>query len=501
MRLRAAGAGRAHLDLTRGFPRWSPSALKRPPITAEALCMPTMHDSAGAIPASTATPTLDNASILRLLKDLIRAELRARSGVSVPDDQAAAWNGTTTFGTPELETDSLELVAIAGRVNQFFQLHDSGIEDYLLRDRSLGDWVKIVQHSRAIADAGFTFNTSGSTGTPKSVSLPTESLRQEVAAIESLLCAHSGLAAPRPISRVVALVPPQHVFGFLFTVLLPLKLGAEVIDARSMAPAPLHAAMTPETLVVGVPASFEYLARSLRCLGGARCAVSTGTLDGPTVESLRSIGAGEILEFYGSTETAGIGWRALGSPRTSLDRTTHGPDRADQPFTLHEFWSRWVAPGGSAGDTPTTTHGPAPVDAHATWLIRTTPSGAAAAPVLLMDRLDWLDDRRFTLRGRLDHAVKIGGVNVFPARVERVLASHAAVAAVRVRLMRPDEGERLKAFVVPHVGATRGHDWESALTRELIDLCRLELSAQERPKAFAFGAELPTNSIGKPADW
>ena len=64
--------------------------------------------------------------------------------------------------------------------------------------------------------------------------------------------------------------------------------------------------------------------------------------------------------------------------------------------------------------------------------------------------------------------------------------------------MRPEEGARLKAFVVPRPGWTAaGTDAQAAL-RAWIDQ---ELAPAERPRAIRFGAYLPATPAGKPADW
>jgi acyl-coenzyme A synthetase/AMP-(fatty) acid ligase len=94
-------------------------------------------------------------------------------------------------------------------------------------------------------------------------------------------------------------------------------------------------------------------------------------------------------------------------------------------------------------------------------------------------------------------AVQVGGINVFPGKVAEVLKEHPAVLDACVRLMRPDEGNRLKAFVV-----ARAPDADlGALEQQLIGWTRDRLGAPERPLAFSFGAQLPAQANGKPADW
>ena len=125
------------------------------------------------------------------------------------------------------------------------------------------------------------------------------------------------------------------------------------------------------------------------------------------------------------------------------------------------------------------------------------PDGAEAR-YPLQDKLDWVDDTRFRPAGRIDQAVQVGGTNVFPGYVADVLRLHPAVAEAAVRLMRPDEGRRLKAFIVPHAGA--GGDL-AALREDLSRWVGERLATAERPAAWNIGERLPRQASGKPADW
>ena len=89
-------------------------------------------------------------------------------------------------------------------------------------------------------------------------------------------------------------------------------------------------------------------------------------------------------------------------------------------------------------------------------------------------------------------------MNVFPAYVADVLQLHAGVQEASVRLMRPDEGQRLKAFVVRRAGAA-GDD--AALGAALQAWTAERLAPAECPAAYSFGASLPRGASGKLADW
>jgi acyl-coenzyme A synthetase/AMP-(fatty) acid ligase len=74
---------------------------------------------------------------------------------------------------------------------------------------------------------------------------------------------------------------------------------------------------------------------------------------------------------------------------------------------------------------------------------------------------------------------------------------HPAVADAAVRLMRPDEGRRLKAFVVPRADDSAATELAAQLSGWIAE----RLTAPERPAAWTFGARLPRQASGKPADW
>jgi acyl-coenzyme A synthetase/AMP-(fatty) acid ligase len=95
---------------------------------------------------------------------------------------------------------------------------------------------------------------------------------------------------------------------------------------------------------------------------------------------------------------------------------------------------------------------------------------------------------------RIDGAVQVGGVNVYPARIAAALAAHPMVAEARVRLA--DAG-RLKALVVPRLADADPETVRAAL-RVWIDA---NLPVAERPRSITVLARLPTDALGKAQDW
>jgi long-chain acyl-CoA synthetase len=99
----------------------------------------------------------------------------------------------------------------------------------------------------------------------------------------------------------------------------------------------------------------------------------------------------------------------------------------------------------------------------------------------------WLSDRKIDM-------IISGGVNIYPAEIETVLAEHPSVADVAVIGVPDDEyGEQVKA-VVQTVEGVEGSD---ELAAELVALCREKLAGYKRPKTIDWSDALPRSAAGK----
>ncbi|WP_395704257.1 4-coumarate--CoA ligase [Aquabacterium sp.] len=387
----------------------------------------------------------------RFIADLIADEVgRLRpGGAPLPPPP---WAPDMPLHEQGLGLDSLERLSVASALSETLHLHESGIEDLLLARQLFGEWVDVAAEGLGAFDARLTFRTSGSTGQAKPCSHALATLQQEVDHLASLT---SGTL------RVLAAVPAHHIYGFLFTVLLPARLGCEVLlDVRRHTPQALAQMLRPGDLLISHPAHWALVARHAgRLPSGVQGVTSTAPCPDELAEALQAIGLTRLTQVYGSSETAGIGTR----------------EAAEAPYRLMPFWSR--DPEDNAR------------------LLRANPDGTISSHPI-GDRLEWLSAQAFRVCGRLDEAVQVGGTNVFPSQVRQVLLSHPQVADAAVRLMAPEEGSRLKAFIVPKPGAD--HD---GLRAELWRWTESRLSAPARPKAYTMGEQLPRGAMGKAADW
>jgi long-chain acyl-CoA synthetase len=96
-----------------------------------------------------------------------------------------------------------------------------------------------------------------------------------------------------------------------------------------------------------------------------------------------------------------------------------------------------------------------------------------------------------------DRAVNVivsGGVNIYPAEIEHVLAEHPAVADVAVFGIPDDEwGEQVKAAVELRAGVVAS----PALEAELLAWARTRLAGYKVPRSVDVEAELPRHPTGK----
>lgn len=107
----------------------------------------------------------------------------------------------------------------------------------------------------------------------------------------------------------------------------------------------------------------------------------------------------------------------------------------------------------------------------------------------------YLDEDGFLfLCDRAKDMIISGGVNIYPAEVEGVLATHPAVADVAViGVPDPEWGEQVKAVVelVEHVPPS------DALAHELIEFCQERLARFKCPRSVDFREALPRTDQGK----
>lgn len=210
--------------------------------------------------------------------------------------------------------------------------------------------------------------------------------------------------------------------------------------------------------------------------GSLRCVISSGAALPPeTREGILERLTGNLYQFYSSTESGGITvlppWleRAkgdsvgLGVFGKELRLGDDGEIFSRGPAVMLEYWRDPEATAAAfEGD----------------WF---RPGD--------LGRLD--EDGFLHVIGRKKDMIITGGLNVYPAEVERVLSMHPAVQEAAV-VGRPDPewGEVVAAFVQLHPG-------RHASAADLVEHCRAHMASYKKPRIVEFLAELPRTTNGK----
>jgi long-chain acyl-CoA synthetase len=406
---------------------------------------------------------LELADLSRICRDLAWSDISAMPG------QASALGprlspGGIDWSGDGLALDSLSRMQLATAAATWCNAYDAGFEDLFLAKRCSADWAVLMDRSRSAGARHFTFASSGSSGVRKHIRHREDVLASEANVWATLL--NEGKPADAHIKRVVVLAPTHHIYGFIWGVLLPLALGVPALDADIDHLPPL----LPGDLVVAVPDQWRWLAGATsnpsprHWPGNLTGVSSTSPLPDAIHRKLISVDPvsqtmppmARLWQIYGSSETAGLGWRA---------------DPA-HPYTL--------APGRTR----------TPGDGIELLL----PSGATAA-MAVQDELHWVDAKSFHLVRRHDQSVQVGGHNVSPAWVTDQLLGHPSVRQAAVRLSTSARPPRLKAFVVLHAPG------DADQRRTLEDWALNQLPWYANFSSVAYGSELPINAMGKLSDW
>lgn len=340
--------------------------------------------------------------------------------------------------------DSLDQLTVARPISEFFELEKAGIEQYLLRYHRLDQWSALICESLELGElTHLWFRSGGTTGESRLVSQSIAHLSAETARISKLVAGSK---------RVVSLVPLNHIYGFIWGPLLSDQLGVPLIhgpEALSIA----HQGLRNGDLLVAMPEWWHYLGQ-LRAPIPKRVTGVTSTAPCPAqvIESALERGLDSMIEVYGSSETAGIGWR----------------NDIRRAFQLFDHWHR------QDNDHIVS------VEGGVYWL---------------PDEVKWDTDRSLCPVRRRDGAIQIAGTNVWPDRVRAFIEQHPRVSACAVRPMETAQGKRLKAFFVP-VDACADD-----VSTELQAWINARLPPAERPVQLTQGKRLPRNPMGKLCDW
>jgi len=261
----------------------------------------------------------------------------------------------------------------------------------------------------------------------------------------------------------------------------PLTTGGTCVMSPATRPRTLlrHLREQRVSWLFAVPSTVRQLAReATEPLPELRIIETGGALVEPGLVALAEdrLGA-RVMPIWGCTEATGV---VLHVPPWERGRDLEGLGRP-----LRHYEARLTAPDDGVGEL--SLRGPAVVSGYQ--------GGAEAARFAdgwyrTGDLVRRTPARGFRFAGRVQDVIKVGGLKVYLAEVERVLRRHPGVADVAVVSARdPVRSEVPRAIVVAQ---------DPTLTAAVLGRwCRDHLRAEQRPRLVEFVQALPRGPTGK----
>jgi acyl-coenzyme A synthetase/AMP-(fatty) acid ligase len=295
--------------------------------------------------------------------------------------------------------------------------------------------------------------TSGSTGTPlpyrKTWGRLVNCVRYEAERLDLL---------DGRCHAIVGTVPPQHMYGFESTVLLPLQSGNALSAARPFYPADICAelASVPRPrLLVSTPIHLRtLLAAGVSFSTAERILSATAPLSQNLAREVETRFATRLLEIYGSTETGQIASR----------RTAE---------TLE--WQLFAGVSLASDNGQTWARG-----------------GHVEQPTPMCDVLEVTGRERFLLHGRLSDLVNIAGKRSSLSYLNHQLNAISGVLDGAFFVREEDGNSSNGVTRVAAVVVAPGLD-----TAAIVEQLRQRIDPVFLPRPLLFAAALPRNETGK----
>jgi len=289
--------------------------------------------------------------------------------------------------------------------------------------------------------------TSGSSGNPKPNKKTWGSLVKgaELVSDRFNICSNH---------HIVATVPPQHMFGFETTVLLPMQAGLctknntplfphEIVDQLEQ--------LTENRILITTPLQLRACEAASADLSNSKLILSsTAPLDKQLANQLQQHNNCPVYEIYGSTETGAIATR-----KTAEEDTWLPLDK----IIFHSKGSNWFVSGGHLSSSKK-----------------------------LSDQLKFIRDR-FLLMGRDSDLIKIAGKRASLVNLNHQINEIRGVneAVFFLPDSRPETTQRLTLIVVA----------PELTKKELNSQLKERFDNAFLPRPIIFVAKLPRTKVGK----
>ncbi len=293
---------------------------------------------------------------------------------------------------------------------------------------------------------------------------------------------------------VVSALPCPHVYANVIMIGM-MMFGTKLVLHKTFDPASIFKDIEKHkaTIFDGVPTMFMYMMNSpefnkadLSTL--TRCYVGGQTMPVATMQDVEKTFKVPLIELWGMTEIAG-----LGSTHPFYGKNKHGSIGCAMPFCELKIVDvnnpKKNMPVGEVGELMV--KGPITMIGY---------FGDEEKTKETLEDDGWLhsgdlakidNDGYYFIVDRKKDMILTAGYNVYPAEIERVLATHPDVAIAAVGKEKDKfKGEVAKAYVVLKENCNPSED-------DIINFCRKSLAAYKCPRKVQFVKDVPKTSSGK----
>ncbi|PJF41644.1 MAG: long-chain fatty acid--CoA ligase [Phototrophicales bacterium] len=376
-----------------------------------------------------------------------------------------------------------------------FDPDDHWFQDILTRHAGQKSAVEISPDDLAL----FQY-TGGTTGVSKAAMATHRALVANTLQMKAFL---AGDGVPGEEEIFLGAIPFFHVFGMVAVLSLAVTLGSKIIlvpNARDLDDLLECIHVFRPTLFHGVPALYNAINNHPAVTSGEinlqsirACISGSAPLPPVTKQRFEELTGGTLLEGFGMSE----------APTATHCNPLRGENRTGSiGIPLPDMDMRIVDLQDGETDVPVGEVGELVMSGPQLMTGYHNMPNETRNTLREKDGKIWLytgdiarmdEDGYFYIVDRLKDMVLIGGYNVYPTTVEKVLAEHPAVLEVGVAgIPHPEKPgqEALKAWIVLQPGM-------QVTEEELIEHAAKNLARYEVPTRFAFVSELPKSAVGK----
>ena len=363
---------------------------------------------------------------------------------------------------------------------------------------SAKDFVGVCYEKREAGDLAVILYSGGTTGEPKGIMLSNLNINALA------LGAHELIKQTIPGNSVLSLLPIFHGFGLAVCIHTPLLSGMKCIlipqfNAKKFGDL---IRKTKPNFLVGVPTLYEALLkqklkkRDLECV---EAVISGGDILTPELKKK----VDEYLKQYGSYASVRPGY-GLTEATAATCLTNEGEyiegligvPFPDTYFKIVKINALEEADIGTDGEIcisgPTVMMGYLNNEVETNQTLKYHPDGKLWLHTGDVGAMQ--EDGTIVFKQRIKRIIVSSGYNIYPSYIENVIVSHKDVLSCAVvGVPHKYKGQVAKAYIVLKDGV----ELTGKIKKEIIELCKKNVSIYSLPKEYEYRSSLPKTKVGK----